>query len=339
MCVSEMSLKIAVIENYKRFVDNLKKHLSVPVDFVIIDDAKNPKNFHLIEDADIIFGSRVNEELLKHAKKAKVIQVIGAGIRLELLEVARKFPNILLANSHGNAIAVAEHAIALMMAVAKHIPQYDKRFRQGIWSLETDTYNVQLHGKVLGVLGLGHIGREIARMGKCLGMKVYAIKRHPLEQIKKELNLDYLGSINDLFTVLKASDFVVIALPKTPETHNLIGENELKALKKTAYLINISRGDIVNEAALFKALKERWFSGAGLDVWYIYPKRPAKEEDQQTYPSKYPFHELDNVVMTPHIAWKTPESMDNMLLEIAKNIERLYKGQELINIVNKDLGY
>jgi len=334
-----MTLKVAVIENYKRFVNDLKKHVNVPVDFVIIEDAKNPESFRLIEDADMIFGSRVTEPLLKHAKKAKVVQVIGAGIRLELLEVVRKFPNILLANSHGNAIAVAEHAIALMMAVAKHIPQYDKRFRQGKWSLETDTYSIQLHGKVLGVLGLGHIGREIAKMGKCLGMKVYAIKRHPSEQIKRELNLDYLGSTDDLFTVLRAADFVVVALPKTPETHNLIDEKELRALKKTAYLINISRGDIINEEALFKALKERWFSGAGLDVWYVYPKKTSKEEDQRTYPSKYPFHELDNVIMTPHIAWKTPESMDNMLLEIAKNIERLYKGQELINIVNKDLGY
>ena len=334
-----MTLKVAVIGHYKKFVDDLKKYLSIPVEFILIEDAKNPETLNLVEDADMIFGSRVSEELLKRAKKAKVVQVIGAGIRPELLKIVRKFPHILLANSHGNAIAVAEHAIALMMAVAKSIPQYDKRFRQGFWSLENDVKNVQLRNKILGILGLGHIGREIAKIGKCMGMKVYAIKRRPTEELKKKLNLDYLGSMNDIMNVLRTADFVVIALPKTPETYNLIGETELRALKKTAYLINISRGDIVNEDALFRALKERWFMGAGLDVWYIYPKGSGEEAEQKVYPSKYPFHELDNVVMTPHIAWKTPESMEGMLLEIAENIERLYKGQELINLVDKDLGY
>ncbi|MGQ4832523.1 MAG: 2-hydroxyacid dehydrogenase [Candidatus Asgardarchaeia archaeon] len=329
-------MKVLVLGNYTKFVEDLKKLVTVDCEFISIKSAKPEEILKYIEDIDIIFGSRVTKEVLKRAKKLKLIQVIGAGVSERLLKEVRDLEGIRIANTHGNYIAVAEHAIALVMALAKKLTIYDKYFRKGIW-LDNDPkyFNIQLKGKVLGIIGLGHIGRYIAKLGKGLGMKVIAIKRTYDEKLKRDLGLDFLGDQSMLSYVLENSDFLVIAVPRTKETKNMIGIEELKKMKRTAYLINISRGDIVNEEALYTALKEKIIAGAGLDVWYIYPD----EKNKVVFPSRFPFHELDNVIMTPHIAWKTPEALRGLLEQVAENINRIGRGEPPINIIDKELGY
>ena len=329
-------MKVLVLGGYTKFIEDLKKMITVDCEFIPVESAKSEEVMRYIEDVDIIFGSRVTKEALKRAKKLKLIQVIGAGVSERLLEAAKDIEQIKIANTHGNYVAVAEHAMALVMALAKKLLIYDKHFRKGVW-LDNDPkyFNIQLQGKTLGIIGLGHIGRHVARIGKGLGMKVIAIKRTYDEKIKNELKLDFLGDKTMLDYVLKNSDFLVITVPRTKETKHMIGINELKKMKKTAYLINVSRGDIVEEEALFKALKEGIIAGAGLDVWYIYPDG----QQEKVYPSKYPFHELDNIIMTPHIAWKTPEALHGLLEQVAENINRLGRGEPPINLINKELGY
>ena len=148
--------------------------------------------------------------------------------------------------------------------------------------------------------------------------------------------MDFLGDSNDIDFVLKSSDFVFVALPRTKETEGLLSREKLSLMKPTSILINISRGDIIDEGALYEVLRDKKIKGAGLDVWYEYPKNPEKDIK---YPSKYPFHQLENVVMTPHVAWKTPESEYFQIQQVVENIRRVAKGLPLINVVSIELGY
>jgi len=328
-------MKVMLLGGYSRFLNDLRKFVKVDCEFIAIDSTNPDDVVPYIRDVDIVFGSRLTKEMIDEAKNLKLIQVFGAGVREKLLELV-KDKNILIANTHGNAMAVAEHAISLILALAKNIIPYDKSLRQGYWMDEKkDLFNIQLKGKTLGIIGLGHVGKLIVKLGKALGMRVIAIKRTKDEKLKEELGLDFLGDKSDLEYILKNSDFLVIAVPRTKETKGLIGLKELKLMKRSAYLINISRGDIVDEKALYTALRAGIIRGAGLDVWYRYPKKAG----EKTYPSRYPFHELRNVIMTPHIAWKTKESQEEQLKQVAENINRLALGKPLINIINKELGY
>jgi phosphoglycerate dehydrogenase-like enzyme len=150
----------------------------------------------------------------------------------------------------------------------------------------------------LGIIGLGSIGWEIAKIGHTLGMKVFALKRKIEEKdLEKKNILEFLGEKKDLEKVIKESYFIVITVPLTRETKGLIGEKELKLMKEK-YLINISRGTVIDEEALFKSLKEQYLAGVAIDTWYQYPTL----EQREVLPSKYNFHELDNMVMSPHTA-------------------------------------
>ena len=331
-----MVLNIAVIEKYSRFLNKLKEEIrDIDCRFIHIEDIEN-FDAEEIKDVNIIFGSKVNRELLKCMPKLKLIQVFGAGIKRGLLDVVKDFPHIIVANTHGNKEAVAEHAIALLLAVTKNITRYDHLFRKGRWTLPGNEYNTLIYGKIVGILGLGSVGKEIAKRIKSFGVKIYAIKRTKDDKLKQELGLDFLGDSNDIDFVLKSSDFVFVALPRTKETEGLLSREKLSLMKPTSILINISRGDIIDEGALYEVLRDKKIKGAGLDVWYEYPKNPEKDIK---YPSKYPFHQLENVVMTPHVAWKTPESEYFQIQQVVENIRRVAKGLPLINVVNIELGY
>ncbi|MHA1594123.1 MAG: 2-hydroxyacid dehydrogenase [Candidatus Baldrarchaeia archaeon] len=326
------TLKILVAENYWRYVDDLKKLLDVPCEFLLARD--DEEALRTIGDVDIVFGARFSRRVLERGKNLKLIQVLGAGVRAELLEAVRGL-NVKVANTHGNAPSVAEHALALMFALAKRVVESDRMLREGIWLGTWEHMGVQLEGKVVGIIGLGHVGRELAKRAKALGMRVIAIKRTPDPKIKEELGLEFLGGPQDLEYVLKNADFVVICVPETKETRGMIGERELRMMKPTAFLINVARGRVVDEEALYRALKEGWIAGAGIDVWYRYPR----SEGERCHPSKFPFHELPNIVMTPHRAAITPEGYWGMLKQVAENIKRIYRGEEPINMVDIERGY
>lgn len=336
-----MTIKIAVIEKYSRFLDALKKEVPKDCEFFHIPSIKeiNEKTVHMLRETDIIFGSKITKDIIINAKKLKLIQLFGAGVKKEFLELFRElknFKNIKVANTHGNKEAVAEHAIALLLALTKNLVRYDKVFREGKWALPNNEYNTFLAGKTAGIIGLGNVGREIAKRLKAFNIRIIAIKRTKDDTLREKLGIAFLGDAKDLDYILKNSDFVFISVPRTYETKKLITREKLELLKPNAFLINISRGDVIDEEALYKILKEHRIKGAGLDVWYEYPKDPLTEIK---YPSKYPFHELENVVMTPHVAWKTPESERLQLLQVAENIKRISNGEEPINLVNIELGY
>ena len=249
--------------------------------------------------------------------------------------------DIIVCNSVGmNAFAVAEHTMALMLTMAKNILQYDHELRGSGWDEATKMPVMLLRNKTLGIVGLGSIGIELVKRVKPFGMRVIAIKKHPSEELRANLGIDFLGGPTDLSRIMKESDFIILSLTSTPETKGMIGERELRMMKKSAYLINVSRGAVVDEKALIKILEERAIRGAGLDVFEAEPINPEN-----------PLLKMDNVVLTPHMAGGA-EAIENairlgreedigLLKEradfIIRNIERFLNGEQPYNIINPKL--
>ena len=228
-----------------------------------------------------------------------------------------------------------------MLAWSRRLPkmlyyQQRREWPQGRWALFASQ---ELRGATLGIVGYGSIGREVGRIGKCFGMRVVAAKRSVNEARDTGYKLpgtgdpeaqmpDRIYPPERLREMLAECDFVVISLPLTSETRGLIGEEELQAMKPTAYLVNVSRGGIVNEPALIKALQEGWIAGAGLDVFEMEPLPPDS-----------PLYDLDNVILSPHVAGFSPHYDERASDLFAENLRRYLAGEELLNLVDKKAGY
>jgi phosphoglycerate dehydrogenase-like enzyme len=184
----------------------------------------------------------------------------------------------------------------------------------------------ELSGKTIGVVGLGKIGNEVAKKAKCLGMRVIATKRNA--DTPKPDYVDKLVYPKNLKELLAESDFVVLTLPLTRETERMIGEAQLKSMKKTSYLINVARGRIVQENRLIQALKEGWIAGAGLDTF-----------ESEPLPKNSELWSMKNVVITPHVAGSTPYYLERLTDIFCENLDRFIHNKTLINVVDKALGY
>jgi phosphoglycerate dehydrogenase-like enzyme len=182
----------------------------------------------------------------------------------------------------------------------------------------------ELAGKTLGIVGYGRIGQRLARRARAFEMQILAIRRDVAQSAEDDL--DRLGGPEILDEVLERSDYLVLTLPLTPATRGLIGQAQLRSMKATAVLVNVSRADIVDEPALYQALAEQRLGAAALDVWYRYPT-----DVSPTLPARQPFHELPNVLMTPHISGWTEGMMDARAQLIADNITRVTRGEPPLN--------
>ncbi|MCB0152684.1 MAG: hypothetical protein KDE01_34130, partial [Caldilineaceae bacterium] len=212
-------------------------------------------------------------------------------------QLLQQYPNVDLHNLHYNDVATAEFALALMFATAKFVVPLDRLLRQGDWRQRyTGAPSLLLSGRRVLILGYGAIGRQIAPVCQALGMQVRGVRRRvPHAPVEDGVEL---FAADQLPALLPETDVLICVLPQTPETVGLIDAAELAALPKGAIVINVGRGPVINEEALYNALHAGRLAGAGIDVWYTYPH--GEEERGHTLPSRFPFHELDNVVMSPH---------------------------------------
>lgn len=281
-------------------------------------------------DADIYFGWRITKELFRVAKKLKWFHAGAAGIGSSLFTEIVQSP-LIVTNSIGvSASAVAEHAVGLMLALNRKLKKYVNYQQKGYWSKdELGSLSLVpqiLEGKSLGIIGLGHIGRELARRARCFGMRIIAAeKRIPPAGIE---GIDKLLPEEDLPILLRESDYVAICIPLTKNTWGLIGEEELRLMKPTAYLVNIARGKIVKQKELIEALKQGDIAGAALDV---FEKEPLSKNSQ--------LWDMENVIITPHIAGVFPDFWRKCVNLFVENYRRFVHGKELINIVNKSEGF
>ena len=209
---------------------------------------------------------------------------------------------------------MAEHALALMLAVARRIPQIDVETRRGTWPRGLIT---QLHGKTLGIIGLGAIGRQTARIARGIGMRVVAWTMHPSSELARELGL----ALVDLDELYEISDVVSLHLRQSPETTGFIGKREFQRMKPNAIFINTARGPIADERALIAALEEKRIAGAGLDVFDVEP-----------LPKDHPLTRLSNVVMTPHAGGAAPEVLEVGLQLAVDNLFAYFEGKP-VNVV------
>ncbi len=281
----------------------------------------------LLVDADVWISKRFTAGMAASANRLRLVQTIGIGTNE--VDMNAVPDQAAVCNVTGHERGMAEYAVMALLAMSRDLLGMDRRLRQADWRDRFYTPpKPELRGRTLGIIGLGRIGRELARIARVFDMRVIAVTRRPDQSLAHTLGLDYLGEISDLHYLLSEADFVVVAVPLESGTAGLIGTAELRAMKPTSYLINFARGRVVDELALYEALRDRTIAGATIDTWYQYP-----EGDREVYPSQYPFHELENVVMTPHVAGWTDLTFQERWRQMNENVRRLAAGEPLINVV------
>ena len=306
---------------------HLRAHLDAEVHLTFGPDLPVPADYH------ILVAGRPRCEHLTASPNLCALIVPWAGLPEATRDLMRDFPHISIHNLHHNAAPVAEMAVALMLAAAKLVIPMDRALRAHDW---TPRYQpgpaILLEGKTALILGYGAIGQRVAGLCRALGMKVMAVRRHVVTP-----SPDEVYPPDALHSLLPQANVLIICLPHTPETTGLIGERELALLPPGAVLVNVGRGPIVDEAALYHALREGTLRSAGLDVWYNYPADEAARS--HTPPSAYPFHELDNVVMSPHRAGGADETEIRCMTHLAALLNAAARGEEMPNWVDLQAGY
>lgn len=287
-------------------------------------------------DTEILVHGFPTAEDLSASPRLRALVVPFAGIPLRTRGLLKDRPSITVHNLHYNSGPTAETAVALLLAAAKMLLPIDRNFRTHVWTPPPGTApSVLLEGKTALVLGYGEIGRRVARGCVGLGMRVIATRRRGPG---RDGEIELYGP-EELRALLPRTHAMVICLPETIETVGLIGERELALLPRGAVLVNVARGAIVDEAALFHALRHRHLHSAGLDVWYRYPPIADRKTGRPCPPSAFPFHELDNVVMTPHRAGWSDETEMQRSAFLAEMLNYAARGEPLPNRVDLTLGY
>ena len=277
-----------------------------------------------LEDAEVIYGLRLPQDVIKKAPNLRWVQVMSAGVE-RFLDADMRESAVVLTNVSGiHAIPISEFVIGLMLMFVKQSTVCLELKQKSRWERISP---VVMTNKTVGIVGLGSIGQQVARLAKAFGMTVVATRRSSREGTRAR-NVDLMLPSGRLNELLAQSDFVVLCVPFTLETAKLIGENELRTMKPSARLINIARGGIIDEQALIRALQEGWIAGAGLDVFATEP-----------LPHDSPLWALPNVILSPHISGTREDYVLAATKLFVDNLHRYLEGKRLLNIVNKTRGY
>jgi phosphoglycerate dehydrogenase-like enzyme len=257
-----------------------------------------------------------------------------AGVSAKLREAVLERAHLTLSNSHFNAAFVAQHAVALLLACCNRIVEADHAMRRGDWGPRHDDAFTSLHlgGKTALLLGYGAIGREIEKRLRGLGVKTLVYRRHPTEGGAGRGEYGP-GSLNE---ALGAADVLIVSLPATPETRGLLDGEALEAIRPGAVLVNVGRGDVIDEWALQEALLSGKLRGAGLDVWWRYPETDAQRSS--TLPATAPLHKIPTVVMSPHRANQVADWEDAAFRDVLTTLHSLANGKA-VNLVDPRRGY
>jgi phosphoglycerate dehydrogenase-like enzyme len=289
----------------------------------------NPADYH------VLVAGRPRREHLAASPCLRALIIPWAGLPNSTRALVKDFEGVVVHNLHHNAAPVAEMVLALLLAAAKRIVPMDRSLRAHDWTPRYQSNpSVLLEGKTALILGYGAIGQRVARMCRGLGMRVLAIRRNVSAQPDDP---DEVYPPEALQGLLPQANALLICLPLTPATEGLIGAHELALLPPGALLVNVGRGPIVQQAALYHALRDGTLGAAGLDVWYNYPADEAARA--HTPPSDYAFHELDNVVLSPHRAGAAEETAVLRMTRLAELLNAAARGETVPNRVDLEAGY
>jgi len=281
-------------------------------------DMDDDEKIDLVRDADFImlFPGKISDRVLQAAPKCKLIQLLSAGYDEMNLPLAEDLGIAVANNGGANRVAVAEHTIMLMLATHRRIMWYANNVKAGRWKKEQDRKIdvFELEGKTLGIIGMGNIGRQVARRAAAFDLELqYYDKYHPLTPVEEET----MGiKAVPMDTLLETSDIVSTHVPLTRETYGMIGKRELELMKPTGVVINTSRGGVIDETALAEALISGTISAAGLDVMEHEPPDPND-----------PLLQIENLIITPHTAGPTVESIPKRAANAFENIQHVWSGQ------------
>ncbi len=282
----------------------------------------NPKEFqsHLVgADALLVRSAvQVTSEVLAKAPKLRVIGRAGVGVDNVDLEAATAAGVLVMNTPGGNAVSVAEHTMALMLAMARQIPKANSTTKAGKWEKKNLLGN-ELRGKMLGIIGLGSIGREVLRRARSFEMKIVAHDPYVTSQIARDLDVQ-LASLDALY---EQCDYITLHLSLTPETQGMIGREAFARMKDGVRIINCARGELIDDQALRDALSSGKAAGAALDAFSVEPPPPA-----------FPLFEIDSVIATPHIGGSTEEAQEIVGVRIAEQVSEYLRSGVAINAVN-----
>ncbi|MBH1940807.1 D-2-hydroxyacid dehydrogenase [Mobilitalea sibirica] len=304
-------------EEYKRMIENTTSMISLNV------RKHDEVTMEMVQKAEIIFGWPSKEQL-REAKNLKWLHLPSAGADRFVDKESYCNKEIVLTNSSGVfGLPIAEHVFAMILSYNRKLQEYAYQKAERKWqgvSGERDFY-----GSTIGIIGMGDIGTEVAKRAKVWGANVLGIKRTITETPEY---VDRIYSTEEIDKVLAESDYIVLALPSTPKTQEIISEEKLKIMKSDAFIINVGRGSLINQEALIKALKEGWIGGAGIDVTTPEP-----------LPEDNPLWELPNVIITPHSSGGSPSNDKRRMNIFLDNLNRYLKHQPLRNTVDFREGY
>lgn len=295
---------------------------------ILPDVLTTPADQQAYAEADAIIGVKFDAGLPR-PENLKLFHVPGAGydaVNLGLLPAQAS-----VCNCFGHEQAIAEYVMSALLARAIPLADADTRLRRGDWAYwagSPDRIHGEIAGQTIGLLGFGHIGKAIARRAKAFEMQVHVANRSPVAT--SDL-VDRAFTLDQLTEFCSSVDVVVVSVPLTADTTGIVGAAALAAMKPDAVIVNVGRGPTIDETALFEALQARRIGGAIIDTWYQYPN-PA---EPNILPAKLAFHELSNVLMTPHMSGWTSGTIRRRQQTMADNIKRCFSGIALTNVVRE----
>ena len=320
-----------VFVTYEPGVDEREIYREILEDLAQIHFRKNEsesKRIKLLKEAEIIIALSFSQKEIDPAEisllqNVRFIQLIYAGadnIPFKLIP-----EDIILASNAGAfAEPIAEHVLALVLALAKDLMPNNKMLGEG--RFDRSGFNQELRGGICGIIGFGGNGKAIAGTMQAMGMQVYGINRSG----KTDASIDFIGHTTDLKTVLESSDVVVVTTPLNRDTRDLIGEKELAWMKEDAILINVGRGDVINQKALYDHLKSHPDFRAGIDTWWSEPA------DRGELELDFPFFELSNIIGSPHCADHVPQSMPGATRKALENVKRFLLGNNIRGVLDRN---
>ena len=288
---------------------------------------EEPKPQVDLTDCDVILtlGLRDDLSILSYAPNVKWVHSFSVGIEA-MLRSKFQNTNAIITNSKGcSAIPISEHTIAMILSFARGIPKMIQNKPGRVWNTIP---TIDLASSTVAIIGYGEIGIAIAKRAKALGMRVVGSKRSPQKTSEGIEYVDRLVGMEDIDSILAEADFTVLALPSTNETKYFFNKDRLKKIKQGGYLINVGRGNTIVEADLISVLDEGHLAGASLDVFEVEP-----------LPENHRFWEMDNVIVSPHNAYYSPEHLKHNMDLFIENVELFINGAPLKNVVDKQLGY
>ncbi len=327
-----------VREELREFLwEGLKENADI--NLVFPDDPTEENLLNEAPEADIVVGWRPTREFLDAATKMRLFINPGAGVQhhLKPFRELTKTREVTLVNGHGNSYFTAQHAVALLLSLTNKIIPHHNWMTEGTWRTgDENAPSIPFRYRKVGLLGYGAVNSKVHQFLSSFNVEFSILKRSWTggEELPTDADRYTPDQLNDF---LYAVDTLIVAIPQTEDTEGLIRYEHLKRLGSEGLLVNMARGVVIDEEGMFRALKEKLIAGAAIDVWYEY--RPESDDTGKKYPYHHPFHELDNVVLSPH---RGPSPFANLERwhEVVENILRFAHGRtDFLNIVELERGY